>query len=222
MSIAKLISPFVLCVVASVASSSALAQSSASLPIAVKFQLGEVDNARLQVEKFQPGVSAFIVDASGEEWLLRAVSNSERKKWADGFFKSSLVGKDEFWKRLDGLAKVAADKIPLFTPNPKNFAYHNGGEEALMKAQLGDSARAGIREIGLAQADWTVQKNSLDIIQKRYKTGYVWVKDSSDDFPYCRLHQVNIIQDYAGAGTYGASQAVSLANWLVGCQLKNG
>ncbi len=60
-------------------------------------------------------------------------------------------------------------------------------------------------------------ENELGIPKARYKQGYVWVRVTSDDHPYCHLYQINIIQDYAGGGTYGASYAKFLDNNLSGC-----
>lgn len=86
-----------------------------------------------------------------------------------------------------------------------------------MKNELGDLSNIRIYQIGLAQSNWDIQKNGLGIPEKLFKVGYVWGQDSGDDHSYCKLYQINIIQDYSGAGTYGASYAVYLENWLTGC-----
>jgi hypothetical protein len=184
---------------------------------ALKFTLDEIIKITGQVQNFNPKESTYIVTTHDEQWLKRAISKKEREKWAEEFFGYSADAKDIFYKRLDKLSVAAAKAVPTFKPNPNNFANHNPADEAMMKKQLDDQTKIKIHQIGLAQANWDIQKNDLDIPQKRYKVGYIWGKDSRDDFAYCRLYQVNIIQDYMGGGKYGASYGVYLESWVVGC-----
>jgi hypothetical protein len=45
----------------------------------------------------------------------------------------------------------------------------------------------------------------------------VWARSTLNDHPYCRIYWINIIQDYAGGGTYGASYAYFVNDELAGC-----
>jgi hypothetical protein len=184
------------------------------LSVAVKFQLDEIVRIQTEVERFDPAEHDFIVNSSEGEWLLRAVSMREREKWAKSFFKPGIGGKKEFWQKLDALATSGSKKIPMFKPNQTSFAYHDAAEEAMMKAKLGN---VKIHQIGLANKIWEISKNEHDIPINRYKRGYVWAKNASDDYNYCHLYQVNIIRDYTGGGKYGSSYAQFLGDWLAAC-----
>jgi hypothetical protein len=87
----------------------------------------------------------------------------------------------------------------------------------MMKAALENSATLKIHKIGLYHGTWQIDKNNLGIPNARYKQGYIWVRDTADDHPYCHLYQVNIIQNYAGGGTYAASSARFIGDTLFGC-----
>ncbi len=87
----------------------------------------------------------------------------------------------------------------------------------MMKGTLGNLATLKIHKIELAQSNWLISKNDFGLSMARYKQGYIWVRDTTDDHPYCHFYQINIIQDYAGGGTYGASYARFLDNTLFGC-----
>lgn len=189
------------------------------LPAVLQFVLDEIVKVTEQVASYHPQKDAFIVNPHDGQWLKRAVSMKEREKWLSEFFKYGDPDgvKETFLKKLDKLSEVGKKIIPTFKPNPKNFSVHNAAEEILMKNELGDLSKIRIYQIGLAQSNWDIQKNGLGIPEKRFKVGYAWGQDSTDDHSYCKLYQVNIIQDYSGAGTYGASYAVYLENWLTGC-----
>jgi hypothetical protein len=169
------------------------------------------------VKDYKPG-DLLMVTGGEAPWLLRAISKKEYQKWETESIKDwsayAPVNKQKFDEAFKELNALAATNVPRFKPNASNFSQHNAEEEALMKKQV---PNVTIYKIGLAQATWEIQKNELDVIEKRFKTGYCWAKDPSDDIPYCVLYQVNIIQEYAGGGKYGPSKAVLLGKWVVGC-----
>ncbi|GHN00841.1 hypothetical protein WSM22_23300 [Cytophagales bacterium WSM2-2] len=184
---------------------------------ALQFSYDELVKVTGLVKTYNPKDRAYLVTPDEGKWLLRAISKKERDKWTKEFFGSGVGGKEVFWKKLDELSSVAAKIVPTYKPNPQNFVNHNAADEAMLKKELGDLSKIKIHQIGLASKTWEIQKNALDIPQKRFKVGYIWAKDSGDDFSYCKLYQVNIIQDYTGAGKYGESYATYLENWVFGC-----
>lgn len=169
------------------------------------------------VKNYKPG-DLMMVTGGEAPWLFRAISKNEYQKWEHESINDwkiyAPINKQKFDEAFKTLNQLAAAKIPKFKPNAGNFAQHNAQEEALMKKEI---PSVTIHKIGLAQSNWDIQKNDLDVIQKRFKTGYCWAKDPADDFQYCRLYQINIVQEYLGGGKYDSSQAILVGTWVVGC-----
>ncbi len=86
-----------------------------------------------------------------------------------------------------------------------------------MKSKIEDLANHKILHAGIQEANWLIDKNDIGIPNSRYKHGRVWARYAKDDHPYCRTYYINIIQDYAGGGTYAASYARLVNEGLVGC-----
>jgi hypothetical protein len=49
----------------------------------------------------------------------------------------------------------------------------------------------------------------------RYKHGYIRIRDTAADRPFCRLYYINFIQNYAG-GAYGQNYADFINDELSG------
>lgn len=177
--------------------------------------LENIAKKKKEVDEYDPDTKSYMVSATTYDYLLFAVSPRARDKWlkdAKGMdFKPALDAP------LAALAAAAAKKLPIYLPDSANFAFRSPLEEKRMKGTLGDTTSLKIHKIGLAQSNWLISKNDYGLPTARYKQGYIWVRDTADDHPYCHLYQVNIIQDYAGGGTYGASYAKFLDNTLLGC-----
>jgi hypothetical protein len=183
---------------------------------ALKSHVEKLNSVIGQVQNFDAAKHDVIVMGDEVLWLLRAVSKSEREKM---FSEYNLSGtfQDLFDKKLNALSLLAAKKIASYKPKLTYFKYKNITEENLLKEALGDSETIKIHQIGFASDKWQIQKNEMDIPQKRFKVGYMWARNSQDDFAYCRLYQINIIQDYEGGSKYGASYAVVIESRLVAC-----
>jgi hypothetical protein len=177
----------------------------------------QLSQTQKDVAAFGPGQSYLVNSPAGNEWLLRAVSKRERERWAKGYFKSNESAKKKVYQELDVLAALGAKQLPAYKPSPQNFAFRNKADEALMKSVLVNIATLQIHEIGLSNGTWQVTKNGDDSPMSRYKQGYMWVHDSLDDYPYCHLYQINIIQDYLGDGVYSASYSRLMNDALFGC-----
>jgi hypothetical protein len=185
----------------------------------LKFLYAQLESTIQSVKEFKT-TDRFMVSGPEKDWLLRAISKKEYDKWiADSKIDWSTfppINKKKFDEGFSTLKASAAKQIPTFKPSSKNFTNENAADIAMIKKQI-DAKSVSIHRIGLAQQDWDIQKSELQVPEKKYKVGYVWGKDSRDDFSYCRLYQVNIIQDYEGGGKYGKSYAVLLDSWVVGC-----
>lgn len=181
----------------------------------LRAHLEDIAKKKKEVDEYDPNTKSYLVIATTYDHLLFAVSPRERDKWLKD--ANALDYKPALDAPLAALAASAAKKLPIYLPGPANFAFRSPLEEQKMKKTLGNIATLKIHKIGLAQSSWLIGKNSIGIPTARYKQGYIWVRDTTDDHPYCHLYQVNIIQDYAGGGRYGASYAKFLDNTLFGC-----
>jgi hypothetical protein len=60
--------------------------------------------------------------------------------------------------------------------------------------------------IGFNQADWIIEKNGLGIPKARYKSGLIYGRNPASDL-FCRVWYINVVQEYSGKGTDGATKA---------------
>jgi len=178
--------------------------------------LEEIAKRQTEVSSFTPERGWFTQDFTYDH-LLFAVSPSAREKWLKDSKALDVKDCPNLVSAFDKLAAAAAVKFPLYTANPKAYNFRNPPEEKMMKATLKNSAAVKIYKIGLNQASWLISKNELGLPTSRYKHGMIWFRDPADDHPYCHFYYVNILQDYAGGGTYGASYAVFVEDGLAGC-----
>jgi hypothetical protein len=178
--------------------------------------LNEIGNIQKEVEQYTPETRIALIGKGDYGWLQRAVSKKMREEWLSQWTKNPAQ-RQQFNEALDTLSAVLARKLPLYTPNPKYYTFRSPAEEAMMKGALKAPATSKIYRIGLNQANWLIDKNGLDIPTARFKRGMIWLKYQGADHPYCYMAYVNIIQDYAGGGTYGASYAKFIEQELAGC-----
>jgi hypothetical protein len=86
-----------------------------------------------------------------------------------------------------------------------------------MKNHLKNSASFTYHKIGCGDADWQIEKNSAGIPLYRYKRTYMWIRNPSNDHPYCKSLSFVIKQQYSGGGTYGGSTVSEYFEQLCGC-----
>lgn len=182
----------------------------------VDIHLGKIAERQNEVSSYTPERGWFTKDFTYDH-LLFAVSSSAREKWLKD--SNALQFKDcpNLVSAFDKLAAAAAENFPLYTANPKAYNFRNPTDEKMMKATLDNAAALKIHKIGLNQATWLISKNNLGLPTSRYKHGLIWFRNPADDHPYCHFYYVNILQDYAGGGTYGASYALFVEDGLAGC-----
>ena len=95
------------------------------------------------------------------KYLLFAVSPSARKGWQNDFKEMGNCPK--IVAGLDKLSESAAKKLPLYKPDPKEYAFRNPAEERLMKGKINNLTDHKIHHIGVRQQNWLIEKNSLGI-----------------------------------------------------------
>ncbi len=178
--------------------------------------LGKIAERQKEVDEFTPERGWFTGNFTYDH-LLFAVSPSEREKWLKDAKALDLKDCPNLVVAFDKLAASTAKKLPLYVPNPQAYKIHNAAEEKMMKTILTDQARYKIYKIGLNQASWLISKNDFGLPTARYKHGMIYLRDTLSDHPYCYMTYVNILQDYSGGGTYGASYPLFIKDVLAGC-----
>lgn len=155
-------------------------------------------------------------NATNFNYVLYAVSPRARAKWLEGDTSEFKPNLDPV---LDALAASAAKKLPAYTPRAAAFQFRDPAAEKLLMNYFKNPATVKVHRIGLDTAGWQIQKDNYNLLPSyRYKTAYVYVRDSSDDHPYCRVVRATIKQDYAGGGTYSTETYRSSAqDDLFGC-----
>ena len=184
-----------------------------------------IDKAR--IEHFSENIKTTITQAReypvGRNWFVRDFNDSRNEYlWA----AISPSKKKEFSNRLgnlypcvepliDELSAIAKTNLPTFKPT--GFTLRNAAEEALMRGQVNDLSKAKVMKIGLGSTTWNIEKNAIGIPTRRYKHGLIWANYPGYDDGYCRIIWVNILQDYAGGGTWGSSYGMFIKSEPAGC-----
>jgi hypothetical protein len=167
-----------------------------------------------------PQDKIYYVSETQDDYIRLAVSKKAREKWfADkkmtDYRNDTACNKVD--PALDDLAAAVAKTIHLYVPEAGKYSVHNAAEEALMKSKVTDLGNDKIFKIGLASANWNIGKDDYNFPINRYKYGMIYVKPTGTDDPYCRMIFVNVIQDYAGGGTYGAAYGRFIKSEIAGC-----
>jgi len=150
--------------------------------------------------------------AQNDEYLLAALSPRNRKV---------LAGKLGEWYPclsgiLDNIAAEAKAKLPQLTLD-SSYSVRNPIDERIMRTGVSDLNNATEFKIGLEVPGWIITKNDLGIPETRFKRGAIWVKYPTNDTGFCQILWINVVQDYAGGGTWGSSHANFVRNQLAGC-----
>jgi len=182
------------------------------------FFLEEIGKAQKEVDEYNSQDKLYLVSSTSADWMWRAVSPKERGEWTEKW-KTLLTpaARKKFDDALDALAASAAKKLPDYKASLNEFTFHNAAEEKMMKGVLTKIADYKIFSSGLRQSSWLIDKNDYGLPTARYKHGVIYLRDTKGDHPYCYATYINIKQDYAGGGTYGASYARFVEDEMVGC-----
>ena len=183
----------------------------------VEYYLEEIEKYRIKIKSFNYKRRHLFPNGSSK-LVSYAISKKARDKWFKKTFTDDQNGKNKLNSALDGLARAIAEKLPKYFPHKNNFRYRNAREEKMMMTAL--KKRINVKKlhmIGIRDRIWRIKKNEFGIPVKRYKEGFIWVQNADDDHPYCPVYGVDIIQDYAGGGTYGSKFAFVMGNDLYAC-----
>ncbi len=183
----------------------------------IDFYLKEIATAKTAAENFTSGTSGLY--NGGYSWMFRAVSKKGREDFitTQKGWNANTGAVSKINAALDELKPICAPKIALLKMENNLFQYRDAPSEALMKGYLKNPAILKIHKIGISDADWLIEKNSFGIPLYRYKRGTMWVRNNTDDHPYCKGLFFVIKQDYSGSGTYGKSFISEYSEELRGC-----
>lgn len=181
----------------------------------------QIHNENLEITKKQAadykagGRNYYVRDFNDAEniYLKASLSASRRQKWFAGW-------KDpEFVKCMDaalsGLAVIAKKTLPSYRPT--GFPVRNAAEEALLRTAVNDIGNAKVIQSGMASSTWNIETRRNGIPSARYKHGMIYAHYPGLDDGFCRIIHVNVVQDYAGGGTYAASKARFIKTEFAGC-----
>ncbi len=184
----------------------------------MRHHLGEIKKTRQEAEEFRPGSRGYYVSTLSDrknKYFEAALLPSERKEFAEDWKNSP-----EFVKciepALDELAAVARKTLPTYT-GPTGYTLGTPAEKKVLLNTISDIAQAKVLRVGLQQPNWMIEKDSYNFPTSRYKHGVVWVKYPNSKQEFCWVFWINLVQDYAGGGTYGASYGNYIARSLAGC-----
>lgn len=183
-----------------------------------EFYLKEIGDAKKSAESFMGGTIG-LYNGTTYNWMYRAVSKKAREEYiaAQKGWNTNAASVAKLNAALDDLKNRCSSKISLLKMENNLFQYKDVASEALMKGYLKNPAILKISKIGISDADWQIEKNNIGIPLYRYKRGTMWVRNSTDDHPYCKGLFFVIKQDYSGGGTYGKSFISEYSEELRGC-----
>ena len=182
----------------------------------LEIMLEDINKKKNEVEHYDPSERSQLVTRSTPDFFTMAISARARA----AYYKQERVNetrKSALNAALDSLAASAAKKLSLYKPSATLFAFRNQPAEQLMIRILQNATTIKVHRIGLKEADWLIEKNAFGIPLDRYKHGFIWVRDSNDEHPYCHLYTVHVQQNYAGGGGYGPTFARVSDDEIFGC-----
>ena len=190
-------------------------------PSLLDYFLSEISTAKKDVDRYDPADRRYLVSDVQEEWLLRAVSPRAREEYAKQMkyseWRQANPG-NRLDAALDDLAASAAKKLPIYKAKASAFQFRDPVAEKLLMGYFKNPATVKVHRIGVGGAGWLIQKGDDGLPSYRYKDTSVYLRDNSDDHPYCRVISVRVKQDYAGGGTYSTETYRSSAqDELFGC-----
>jgi hypothetical protein len=180
--------------------------------------LKEIASAKTAAQNFTGGTSD-LYNGTTYSWMLRAVSKKAREDYiaTQKGWNTNAGAVSKINTALDELKTICSPKIAMLKMENNLFQYHDAASEALMKGYLKNPGLLKILKTGISDADWLIEKNDLGIPLYRYKRGTMWVRNNTDDHPYCKGLFFVIKQDYSGGGTYGKSFISEYSEELKGC-----
>jgi hypothetical protein len=184
----------------------------------VQVHLEDIEKTKAEAEEFRPGLRDYFVSTLSDRknlYLESALSPYMRKEWITNA-KMDPETVNCLAPALDGLAAAARKTIAGYT-GPAGYTLGTPAEKKVLLSGITDIGQAQVFKVGIKQANWLIDKDSYNLPTARYKHGVIWAKYSNYDDGLCRIFWVNIVQDYAGGGTYGASYGNFISRAIAGC-----
>lgn len=180
----------------------------------VKMVIDDLTQIKEDFDTYTPNRGWLYTKSPAFDYMLFTVSPRARQNWLKDRKDDDCPS---IHAAFDKLAPSAAKVLAFFVPNKNNYPIQNPATNNLIKSKIGDLANHKIFYVGVKQANWLIEKNDIGIPIARYKHGIAWVRYTPDDHQYCRLYYINIVSDYAGGGTYGASYGNYINTEIVPC-----
>ena len=178
------------------------------------YQIGEIEKLKKQFDEWDPETHYFPASITNDDYTGLALSKTARAAW----LKDHKVGPDpKLEAAFESLKASVLKRIPENKVKPAAYAFHNVAEERMLVANMSDVPGIKIFKTGFSEASWLIDKNDYGIPTARFKHGAVYGRNPASEDPFCRLWLINIIQDYSGGGTYGASRARYIDKSYVAC-----
>ena len=180
----------------------------------VDYQIGKIGEFKKSLEGWNPVNQVFPSPNSSDDYISLALSKKERASW----LQDKKVAPDaKLDAALEDLKALLYKRLPEYTINPRSFTNRNAVEEKMMLAEMSDVPGMKVFKIGFNQANWIVDKNSLGIPKARYKHGLIYGRNPANEDPFCRVWYINVVQEYSGGGTYGATEARYISKEFIAC-----
>ena len=180
----------------------------------IDYQIGEINKYKSSLDGWNPATQIFPKPSSSDDYIGLALSKKERASW----LQDKKVAPDaRLDAALDEVKALLYKRLPEYTLNSKSFNNRNAPEEKLMLAEMTGVPGIKVFKIGFNQASWLIDKNELGIPKARYKHGMIYGRNPASEDPFCRAWYVNVVQEYAGGGTYGATEARYIEKEIMAC-----
>ena len=180
----------------------------------VDYQIGEINKYKQQLSSWDPANQIFPKPSTSDDYISLALSKKERTKWLQD---KKVTPDPRLDAVLDEVSSLLTKRLPEYTINSRSFTNRNAVEEKLMLAEMSDVPGMKIFKIGFNQANWIIEKNGLGIPKARYKHGLIYGRNPASEDPFCRVWYINVVQEYSGGGTYGATEARYIEREFIAC-----
>ena len=174
-----------------------------------------MEKTRKEADEYRPGLRNYYVQDFNDnqnEYLWAAISPHRRKEWLKKLSPEDLPC---FVPLFDAIAAAAKKTLPTY--HPTAYTVRDPVGEKLLRANIPDLSEATVFKVAFKPGPWIIGKDSYNFPTNRFKYGVVWAKWASNDHGYCQIYYINLVQDYAGGGTYGGSYANYVGREPAGC-----
>lgn len=178
--------------------------------------MDSIEQTRKEAEDYRPGERNYYVSTLSDRkniYFEAAMMPSKRKEW---YTNMPVDTQNCFNPALDALAAIAKKTLPSFT-GPSGYTFGTPAEKKVLLTAINDLAKGTVLRSGLEEANWLIDKNEYGLPTARFKRGYVLAKYPNSDNTNCWVFWINIVQDYAGGGTYAASYGNFVGRSIAGC-----